>query len=61
MADNQCPRCGGETTFGYGLAFGEDCAGYSLCLDCDWFDKKGSTLNEPGKIICLDQVDKSDG
>jgi hypothetical protein len=42
-----CPHCGGETTFGYGLAFG-GVGGYLLCLDCDWFEKE---VTEPGACL----------
>lgn len=46
-----CPECGGEVTFGYGLAggggggTGEDQgpAGYRMCLDCDWLDPRPQT------------------
>jgi hypothetical protein len=38
-----CPQCGGEITFGFGLAGGGVDHGegtepgvYWLCLDCDW-------------------------
>ena len=52
-----CPKCGGETTFGFGLAGGgaEDEDGntvpgvYFMCLedDCDWMGP------EPQKTICF--------
>ncbi len=33
-----CPKCNGEITFGYGLAFG-GIGGYRMCLECDWHHK----------------------
>ncbi|HKO84466.1 MAG TPA: hypothetical protein VJ140_07850 [Actinomycetota bacterium] len=37
---NPCPKCGGETQQGYGLA-GGGCGVYTFCLTdgCDYFDK----------------------
>jgi len=34
-----CPKCGGEITFGFGLA-GGGYGPYWLCLVCDWFHKE---------------------
>lgn len=36
-----CPKCGGETTFGYGL-MGGGMGAYVVCLtdDCDFFEKE---------------------
>lgn len=53
--DDACPKCGGETTFGFGLAGGgmPDEEGqtvpgvYFMCLDCDWMGP------EPQKTICF--------
>ncbi len=50
-----CPKCGGEITFGFGLAGGgvqsEDGStvpgAYWMCLDCDWM---GPTAQ---KTICF--------
>jgi hypothetical protein len=59
MADvedvDRCPKCGGETTFGFGLAGGgvKDDDGqtvpgaYFMCLECDWMGP------EPQKTICF--------
>jgi len=52
---DHCPECGGETTFGFGLAGGgvEDEAGqtvpgvYFMCLDCDWMSCR------PKQTICF--------
>lgn len=50
-SDGKCPDCGGETTFGFGLAGGGDAEGnpgiYWLCLDCDWQEPK------PRKTVCF--------
>lgn len=40
-----CPQCGGELTFGFGLA-GGGCGAYVLCLDCDFFEKPLPTVEE---------------
>ncbi len=39
--DDKCPLCGGETSFGYGLA-GGGMGAYFFCLSdaCDWFFKR---------------------
>lgn len=39
--DERCPKCGGEMTFGYGLA-GGGIGGYVMCLEdsCDYFKKE---------------------
>lgn len=42
---NPCPKCGGQITFGFGLA-GGGYGVYWLCLDCDWFDKPRSASEE---------------
>ena len=49
-----CPKCGGEVTFGFGLAAGgvvsEDGTVpgvYWMCLDCEWMGP------EPQKTICF--------
>jgi hypothetical protein len=41
MVTDKCPKCGSETTFGYGLA-GGGMGVYWLCLndDCDYFHKE---------------------
>jgi hypothetical protein len=53
---DRCPKCNGETTFGFGLAGGgakdpEDGGTvpgvYSICLECDWM---GPTAQE---TICF--------
>jgi hypothetical protein len=33
--DGRCPVCGGEMSFGYGLAGGGGIGAYTFCLDCD--------------------------
>ncbi len=53
MADDPecCPDCGGEITFGFGLAGGVDADGnpavYWLCLECDWMSSR------PKETICF--------
>ena len=37
-----CPKCGGRTYCGYGLA-GGGIGTYTMCLHCDWFDKTQDT------------------
>jgi hypothetical protein len=49
--DDRCPKCGGELTFGFGMAFGGDQSGYEMCLDCDWYEKPGVT--PPGETTCF--------
>lgn len=53
---DQCPECGGEVTFGFGLAGGgaPDEAGektvpghYFMCLDCDWMSSR------PKETLCF--------
>jgi len=52
-----CPKCNGETTFGYGLAGGGTLdehgdvvpGAYVMCLDCDWMGPM------PQKTICFPQ------
>lgn len=44
--EDPCPECGGEVTFGFGMAGGGEQGGYEMCLDCDWFSKpKGGAMN----------------
>lgn len=45
-----CPKCGGETEFGYGLA-GGGCGVYEFCLTegCDYFDKTQDTEDMPAE------------
>ena len=40
VTERRCPKCGGEITFGFGLA-GGGYGPYWLCLtdDCDFFEK----------------------
>jgi len=51
-----CPECGGEVTFGYGLAGGGDPGGYEMCLECDWFLKP-----EGGEPSCFPFQSKEEG
>lgn len=50
---NECPECGGETTFGFGLAFGGEPGGYHICMDCDWYEKPGND----DAVTCLHQIE----
>lgn len=54
--DEKCPNCGSETMWGYGLAFGGGCGGYTCCTECDWFDKKldvDAASETPGETVCF--------
>ena len=52
--EDGCPKCGGQLTFGYGLA-GGGIGSYWMCLDCDFFEKKQDTES------CLDLAERDDG
>ncbi len=56
MSDGaECPVCGGEVTFGYGLA-GGGLGGYTFCLDCGRIITKERT--DPGE--CLHDLEPED-
>lgn len=45
---DRCPKCGGETRNGYGMA-GGGCGVYTYCLaeGCDYFDKTQDSEEPP--------------
>lgn len=58
--DDVCPKCDGETTFGFGLAGGvaedDNPRGYTLCLECDWQDPKPThTVCFPHGVVDIKQ------
>lgn len=59
--DEKCPKCGGDLTFGYGLAAGP-MGGYVLCMEdgCDYEktypDKSVEQPTDPNAVTCLHQV-----
>ena len=50
--EDRCPKCEGPTTFLFGMAFGGESSGYSMCLMCDWVEKPDSD----GRVSCLHQL-----
>lgn len=59
IENDQCPKCGGEITFGFGLAGGgvkengETVPGvYFMCFDCDWMSPESQeTICFPHGIV----------